>query len=140
MLTFAPGDVLDMEAMKSTLVQLGYERTAQAEGPGQFAIRGGILDVYPLTEENPVRIELWGDEIDSIRSFDAESQRSIENLEEYAGSIRRRSLSRMNGSGRRRWNGSRRMRRERSISFKKKDRRRRQRRCGSCFPMQKMRF
>ena len=81
-LTFAPGDVLDMEAMKSTLVQLGYERTAQAEGPGQFAIRGGILDVYPLTEENPVRIELWGDEIDSIRSFDAESQRSIENLEE----------------------------------------------------------
>ena len=52
-------------------MQLGYERTAQAEGPGQFAIRGGILDVYPLTEENPVRIELWGDEIDSIRSFDA---------------------------------------------------------------------
>ena len=74
-LTFAPGDVLDMEAMKSTLVQLGYERTAQAEGPGQFAIRGGILDVYPLTEENPVRIELWGDEIDSIRSFDAERDR-----------------------------------------------------------------
>ena len=81
-LTFTPGDVIDMEQMKKTLVQLGYERTAQAEGPGQFAIRGGILDVYPLTEENPVRIELWGDEIDSIRSYDAGSQRSIENLEE----------------------------------------------------------
>ena len=45
-------------------------------------MRGGIVDIFPLTEENPVRIELWGDEVDSIRSFDAESQRSIENLEE----------------------------------------------------------
>ncbi len=44
-------------------------------------MRGGILDIFPLTEENPVRIELWGDEIDSIRSFDVESQRSIENLD-----------------------------------------------------------
>ena len=51
-------------------------------GMGQFSIRGGIVDIFPLTEELPVRIELWGDEIDSIRSFDAESQRSIENLEE----------------------------------------------------------
>lgn len=72
---------LDMEEMKQKLMLLGYERTGQVEGPGQFAIRGGILDVYPLTEENPVRIELWGDEVDSIRSFDVESQRSIENLE-----------------------------------------------------------
>lgn len=72
---------MDMEEMKKRLFLLGYERTAQVEGPGQFAIRGGILDIYPLTEENPVRIELWGDEVDSIRSFDVESQRSIENLE-----------------------------------------------------------
>ena len=50
--------------------------------PGQFSVRGGIVDVYCLTEENPWRIELWGDEIDSIRSFDAQSQRSLENLEE----------------------------------------------------------
>ena len=42
---------------------------------------GGIIDIYPLTEENPYRIELWGDEIDSIRGFSAESQRSLENLE-----------------------------------------------------------
>ena len=45
-------------------------------------MRGDIVDVFPLTEESPVRIELWGDEIDSMRSFDVESQRSIENLEE----------------------------------------------------------
>ena len=55
---------------------------AWSRAPGQFAVRGGILDIYPLTEEMPVRIELWGDEIDSIRSFDVESQRSVENLEE----------------------------------------------------------
>ena len=72
---------MDLEEWKSLLPALGYERNAQAEGPGQYAVRGGILDIFPLTEENPVRIELWGDEIDSIRSFDAESQRSIENLD-----------------------------------------------------------
>lgn len=48
---------------------------------GQFSIRGGIIDVFPLTEELPVRIELWDDEVDSIRTFDIESQRSIEQLE-----------------------------------------------------------
>ena len=64
------------------LAEMKYERVAQIEGPGQFAVRGGIIDIYPLTEELPVRIELWDDEIDSIRSFDVESQRSVENLEE----------------------------------------------------------
>ena len=72
---------LDTERLKKDLVMLGYERTGQVEGPGQFAVRGGIIDIFPLTEENPVRIELWGEEVDSIRSFDVESQRSIENLE-----------------------------------------------------------
>ena len=48
---------------------------------GQFSIRGGIVDIFPLTEEVPVRIELWDDEVDSIRSFDPESQRSVEQLE-----------------------------------------------------------
>ena len=51
------------------------------EAAGEFAIRGGIIDVYPYTEDCPYRIELWGDEIDSIRSFDAESQRSIEEID-----------------------------------------------------------
>ncbi len=80
-LEFTVADTLDMEEAKEELVRMGYERNYQVEGAGQFAIRGGILDIFPLTEENPYRIELWGDEIDSIRSFDAESQRSIENLQ-----------------------------------------------------------
>ena len=79
----APGDTLDIEYWKQRLVELGYERTAQVEGPGQFAVRGGIIDIFGLSEENPVRIELWGDEIDMIRSFDVLSQRSIENLQEF---------------------------------------------------------
>lgn len=69
------------EVLSQKLVQMGYERSYQAEAQGQFSIRGGIIDIYPLTEPNPFRIELWGDEIDSIRSFDAQSQRSIENLD-----------------------------------------------------------
>lgn len=73
---------VDIEQLKNQLVVLGYERVGQVEMPGQFSVRGGIVDIYCLTEENPWRIELWGDEIDSIRSFDPESQRSLENLEE----------------------------------------------------------
>ncbi len=81
-LEYALGDTLHMEEVKKKLVYMGYERNYQVEAAGQFAARGGILDVFPLTEENPFRIELWGDEIDSIRSFEADSQRSIENLEQ----------------------------------------------------------
>ena len=75
-------EALDFQKLQENLSILGYERENQVESPGQFAVRGGILDVFPLTEENPVRIELWGDEVDSIRSFDVESQRSTENLQE----------------------------------------------------------
>ncbi|WP_282923941.1 transcription-repair coupling factor [Mediterraneibacter massiliensis] len=75
-------DTVDFSELQTKLSVLGYEREEQIEGPGQFAVRGGILDVYPLTGELPVRIELWGDEIDSIRTFDVESQRSVENLDE----------------------------------------------------------
>ena len=73
---------VDIEQLNNQLVALGYERVGQVEMPGQFSVRGGIVDIYCLTEENPWRIEFWGDEIDSIRSFDPESQRSLENLEE----------------------------------------------------------
>ena len=73
---------IDLDDLKDSLVALGYERVGQVEMPGQFSVRGGIIDIYSLTEENPWRIELWGDEIDSIRSFDAESQRSLEKLDE----------------------------------------------------------
>ncbi len=76
------GQTLDMEEIKHLLTGMGYERMGQVDGMGQFSVRGGILDVFSLTEEVPVRIELWGDEVDSIRSFDAESQRSIQQMDE----------------------------------------------------------
>ena len=79
--TLQTGGSMDINEMLKELAVMGYERNYQVEAPGQFAVRGGILDVYVLTEENPYRIELWGDEIDSIRSFEASSQRSIENLD-----------------------------------------------------------
>ena len=75
------GEALDIGDMKERLRDLGYERTGQVDGMGQFSIRGGIIDIFPLTEELPVRIELWGDEVDSIRSFDPESQRSITQMD-----------------------------------------------------------
>ena len=74
------GQTLDLEELKSQLAAVGYERMAQVDGMGQFSIRGGIVDIFPLTEETPIRIELWDDEVDSIRSFDVESQRSVEEL------------------------------------------------------------
>lgn len=73
---------VDMNELERRLSENGYDREIQIEGPGQFAVRGGIIDIYPLTEELPVRIELWGDEVDSIRTFDVDSQRSVENLSE----------------------------------------------------------
>ena len=76
------GQELDLEAWKLRLAELGYERMPQVDGMGQFSVRGGILDIYPLTEELPVRIELWDTEVDSIRTFDLESQRSVEQLDE----------------------------------------------------------
>ena len=76
------GKTILLEELVSKLSELGYERTDMVEGRGQFCVRGGIIDVYPLTTENPVRIELWGDEVDSVRLFDVESQRTIESISE----------------------------------------------------------
>ena len=80
-ITVESGQVIDLDAWKECLIAMGYERVAQVDGMGQFSIRGGIVDIFPLTEEVPVRIELWDDEVDSIRTFDLESQRSVEQLE-----------------------------------------------------------
>ena len=74
-------DTLDLTDLTERLVRMGYEKNYQVERAGQFAVRGDILDVFDLTQENPVRIELWGDEVETIRSFDVLSQRSIEQLE-----------------------------------------------------------
>ena len=77
------GDILDLEQLSLDLIDMGYERQTQVDAPGDFSVRGGILDIFSPTEECPYRIELWGDEIDTIRSFDVESQRSIERVEEF---------------------------------------------------------
>lgn len=80
-LTFSNGDTLHMEQAATRLVEMGYEREEQVEGPGQFAVRGGILDVFPVQLEKPVRIELFDVEIDSIRIFNPDNQRSFESLD-----------------------------------------------------------
>lgn len=80
-ITLNKGDDVDLKSLSRQLVKVGYEKRDQVENPGEFSVRGGIVDIYDLTEDNPYRIEFWGDEIDSIRSFDVDSQRSIIKLE-----------------------------------------------------------
>lgn len=75
-------DTIDIGELTATLINSGFERTDQVELAGQFAIRGGIIDIFPLTGDVPYRIELWDNTIDSIRSFDALSQRTIDNVDE----------------------------------------------------------
>ena len=77
----ALGDTIDLAKLEKDLVLMGYVRNYQVEAAGEFAVRGGIVDVFPLTEDNPLRMELWGDTVDSMRSFDVESQRAVDNLE-----------------------------------------------------------
>ena len=79
-LHLSAGDTVSLDDLKHTLINIGYENCALVEGAGQFSVRGGIVDVFPVTETSPVRIELWGDEIDTISSFDIETQRRGENL------------------------------------------------------------
>lgn len=83
-IVFMKGQTVDVEALGKQLIQMGYERCAMVDGQGKFAVRGGIIDIFSYTDEAPVRIELWDDEIDSIRMFDVESQRSIEKVESYS--------------------------------------------------------
>ncbi len=88
-LTIKRGEEIDLEKLKNSLAGSGYERQYSVTLPGQFAVRGDIVDVFPLNETFPYRLELWGDEIDSIRSFDPETQRSVSEEEEiviYPGS------------------------------------------------------
>lgn len=74
------GDDMDPEALKSALSTMGYERMEIVDGRGEFSVRGGIIDIFTPDAENPYRVELFDTEVDSIRSFDIDSQRSIENL------------------------------------------------------------
>lgn len=79
--TISLDSIVDENAVAIKLVRMGYEKCYQVENKGQFSVRGGIIDIFDLCMDNPVRIELWGDSIESIRSFDVLSQRSIENLD-----------------------------------------------------------
>jgi len=74
------GSEANLKEISKTLVQSGYERVEMVEGKGQFSLRGGILDVFPTCSTYPYRVELFGDEIESIRTFNTESQRSIEKV------------------------------------------------------------
>ncbi|MBQ4154481.1 MAG: transcription-repair coupling factor [Clostridia bacterium] len=75
------GDELNTEEFCHHLVKIGYESTGQVDGVGQFSKRGGIIDIFTPGEEKPVRIEMWGDEVDTICYFDPETQRRTENTE-----------------------------------------------------------
>ncbi|MDD3765944.1 MAG: transcription-repair coupling factor [Eubacteriales bacterium] len=79
---FKQGSIYNMQTLAEKFISLGYVRENIVEGKGQFSIRGGIIDFYPHGEELPVRVELFGDEIDSIRNFDPLTQRSLDALEE----------------------------------------------------------
>ncbi len=75
------GECINISRLERELVQMGYERVGRVEGMGQFAIRGGIIDIYTPIDEEPYRIELWDDEVDSIRNFNVQTQRSIQKVE-----------------------------------------------------------
>jgi transcription-repair coupling factor (superfamily II helicase) len=81
-LTLARGDEVDLADVGALLVEAGYERADQVEERGQFAIRGGLLDVFPATEERAARVELFGDEIEQIRWFSTFTQRSLGDVDE----------------------------------------------------------
>jgi transcription-repair coupling factor (superfamily II helicase) len=82
-LTVKTGDTLELEQFKKRMQVLGYSREGQVEQAGQYAVRGGIVDVFPFTGEAAYRVELWDDEIDTIKLFDVDSQRSVENVEAF---------------------------------------------------------
>jgi len=79
-LTLNAGESVDREDLIRRLVELGYEREEMVEAPGQFSVRGGVVDVYPANASRPARAEFFGDEIDSLRTFEPSSQRSVDPL------------------------------------------------------------
>jgi transcription-repair coupling factor (superfamily II helicase) len=80
--TLAVGELLDLDEAAEDLAAAGYERVDQVEDRGQFAIRGGLLDLYPATEDRAVRVDLFGDEIESLRWFSTFTQRSLGDAEQ----------------------------------------------------------
>jgi len=80
-ITIDESSTVDLPHLQSKLVSMGYERVPEVEGKGQFSVRGGIIDIFPVNLAYPVRIELFGDEIDSVRSFDPDTQRSVDRVQ-----------------------------------------------------------
>ncbi|MGH8261313.1 MAG: CarD family transcriptional regulator, partial [Steroidobacteraceae bacterium] len=77
----AVGDRLALETFRSRLIEAGYASVSQVGGPGEFAVRGSLLDVFPMGAEEPLRIDLFDDEIEALRRFDPETQRSLDSIE-----------------------------------------------------------
>ncbi|RJP77013.1 MAG: DEAD/DEAH box helicase, partial [Candidatus Zixiibacteriota bacterium] len=80
----APGQSLGRDALARRFSEAGYTRTDLVENRGEFAVRGGILDVFPYTHDHPLRLEFWGEKLESLRTFDPASQRTIQTLPEEA--------------------------------------------------------
>ncbi len=81
-LVLRPRHPVELEKLGSTLAGLGYQRTDRVEARGEFAVRGGIVDIFPAHGDEPARLDFWGDEIEEIRAFSAASQRSEEVIDE----------------------------------------------------------
>ncbi len=79
-ITISSGTTILREQLIESLVEFGYERVDQVDGIGQFSIRGGIFDIFPINHKIPIRLELFGDEVDSLREFDVITQRSLNNV------------------------------------------------------------
>ncbi len=82
-LTVSSNDSINIEEFSGKLVDLGYTKSEICEGAGQFSVRGGIIDIFPVNSISPLRIELWGEEIDTISTFDTLSQRRGETVSEF---------------------------------------------------------
>jgi transcription-repair coupling factor (superfamily II helicase) len=94
-LEVAPGDDPGIESLVERLASAGYDRVERVEERGQFAVRGGLVDVFPTTGREPLRIELFGDEIEQIRAFSPFTQRALRQLDRatvYPAAERRREL------------------------------------------------
>ncbi|MCW2745035.1 MAG: mfd [Mycobacterium sp.] len=75
--TLAKGDTVELDVVVERLVSIAYARVDMVDKRGEFAVRGGILDVFPPTEDHPIRVELWGDEVDDLRYFSVADQRTF---------------------------------------------------------------
>ncbi|MEC7835727.1 MAG: hypothetical protein VX692_01185, partial [Chloroflexota bacterium] len=91
--TYSQGDKLNLEELSRYWQQMGYSFESNVSDPGTASRRGGIIDVFPIGEKVPYRVELWGDEIDSIRTFDPGTQRSIDIVEQFSISPAKETLT-----------------------------------------------